>query len=169
MQVVERYARGENFNRDSIHLADSSAVFRTLKQGRAVYGGGGIMPDIFIPQDTTFYTPFYGEIPRKGLLTDYMNQYSDTHRASLLKKYPKVDQFIKKYNVSDEDIAAFLVYCAQKGVTPADGDMQISGGQIRKYFKALIIRSIYDFNSFIQFINQDDKDILKAVEVLSGK
>jgi carboxyl-terminal processing protease len=169
MQVVERYARGENFNRDSIHLADSSAVFRTLKQGRAVYGGGGIMPDIFIPQDTTFYTPFYGEILRKGLLTDYMNQYSDTHRASLLKKYPKVDQFIKKYNVSDEDIAAFLDYCAQKGVTPAEGDMQISGGQIRKYFKALIIRSIYDFNSFIQFINQDDKDILKAVEVLSGK
>lgn len=169
MQVVERYARGENFNRDRIHLADSSAVFRTLKQGRAVYGGGGIMPDIFIPQDTTFYTPFYGEIIRKGLLTDYMNQYSDTHRASLLKKYPKVDQFVKKYNVSDDDIAAFLAYCAQKGVTPAEGDMQISGGQIRKYFKALIIRSIYDFNSFIQFINQDDKDILKAVEVLSGK
>ena len=168
-QLAERYARGENFSRDSIHLADSSAVFKTLKQGRAVYGGGGIMPDIFIPQDTTFYTPFYGEILRKGLLTDYMNEYSDIHRASLLKKYPKVDQFIDKYNVSDDDIAAFLAYCAQKGVTPAEGDMQISGGQIWMYFKALIIRSLYDFNSFIQFINQDDKDILKAVEVLSGK
>ena len=168
-QLAERYARGENFSRDSIHLADSSAVFKTLKQGRAVYGGGGIMPDIFIPQDTTFYTPFYGEILRKGSLTDYMNEYSDIHRASLLKKYPKVDQFIDKYNVSDDDIAAFLAYCAQKGVTPAEGDMQISGGQIWMYFKALIIRSIYDFNSFIQFINQDDKDILKAVEVLSGK
>ena len=143
--------------------------FFQAADGRAVYGGGGIMPDIFIPQDTTFYTPFYGEILRKGLLTDYMNEYSDIHRASLLKKYPKVDQFIDKYNVSDDDIAAFLAYCAQKGVTPAEGDMQISGGQIRMYFKALIIRSIYDFNSFIQFINQDDKDILKAVEVLSGK
>jgi carboxyl-terminal processing protease len=167
-KLLERYSRGENFNRDSIHFADS-LVFKTLKEGRTVYGGGGIMPDIFIAQDTSFYTPFYGEILRKGLLTDYMNQYSDTHRASLLKKYPKVDQFIKKYNVSDEDIAAFLDYCAQKGVTPAEGDMQISGGQIRKYFKALIIRSIYDFNSFIEFINQDDKDILKAVEILSRK
>ena len=162
-QLVERYARGENFNRDSIHLADSS-VFKTLKLGRPVYGGGGIMPDIFVPQDTTFYTPFYGEILRKGLLTDYMNQYSDTHRASLLKKYPKVDQFVKKYNVSDEDIAAFLAYCAEKGVTPKEGDMEISGPQIKKYFKGLIIRSVYNFNSFIQFINSDDKEILTAVE-----
>ena len=162
-QIVERYARGENFNRDSIHLADS-VVYKTIKLGRPVYGGGGIMPDIFIPQDTTFYTPFYGEILRKGLLTDYMNQYSDSHRASLLKKYPKVDQFVKKYNVSDEDIAAFLAYCAEKGGTPKEGDMEISGPQIRKYFKGLIIRSVYNFNSFIQFINSDDKEILTAVE-----
>ena len=74
------------------------------------------MPDIFIPQDTTFYTPFYGEILRKGLLTDYINQYSDTHRTAILKKYPKVDQFVKKYNVTDEQIATFLAYCAEKGV-----------------------------------------------------
>lgn len=166
-QLVERYARGENFNRDSIHLVDSS-VYKTVKLGRPVYGGGGIMPDIFIPQDTTFYTPFYGEILRKGLLTDYMNQYSDTHRAALLKKYPKVEQFVKKYNVSDDDIAAFLSYCAEKGVTPKDGDMEISGPQIKKYFKGLIIRSVYNFNSFLQFINEDDKEILRAVEEIKS-
>ncbi len=166
-QLVERYARGENFNRDSIHLADS-VVYNTLKLGRPVYGGGGIMPDIFIPQDTTFYTPFYGEILRKGLLTDYINQYSDTHRTAILKKYPKVDQFVKKYNVTEEQIAAFLAYCTEKGVTPKEGDMDISGPQIKKYYKGLIIRSVYDFNSFIQFINQDDKEILRAVEEIKA-
>ena len=166
-QLLDRYNRGENFNRDSIHLADS-VVYRTIKQQRPVYGGGGIMPDIFIPQDTTFYTPFYGEILRKGLLTDYMNQYSDTHRTSLLKKYPKVEQFVKKYNVSDDDISAFLAYCAEKGVTPKEGDMEISGPQIKKYFKGLIIRSVYNFNSFLQFINEDDKEILRAVQEIKA-
>ena len=166
-QIVERYARGENFNRDSIHLADS-VVYRTVKQQRPVYGGGGIMPDIFIPQDTTYYTPFYGEILRKGLLTDYMNQYSDIHRASLLKKYPKVEQFVKKYTPSDAEITGFLEYCATKGVVPKEGDMEISGAEIRKYFKGLIIRSVYNFNSFIQFINGDDKEILKAVEEIKA-
>lgn len=165
-QMVDRYNRGEQFNRDSIHLADS-LKFKTLKLGRTVYGGGGIMPDIFMPQDTTFYTPFYGELLRKGILTDYMNQYSDTHRNSLLKKYPKVEQFVKKYHVSDEDINTLLAYCKEKGVEPKEGDMEISGNQIKKYYKALIIRSIYNFNNFIEFINYDDPEILRAVEELN--
>ena len=166
-QLIDRYNRGENFNRDSIHLADS-VVYRTIKQQRPVYGGGGIMPDIFIPQDTTYYTPFYGEIIRKGLLTDYMNQYADSHRASMLKKYPKVDQFVKKYTPSDEEISVFLEYCASKGVMPKDGDMEISGSQIKKYFKGLIIRSVYNFNSFLQFINEDDKEIMRAVQEIKA-
>ena len=166
-QLIDRYNRGENFNRDSIHLADS-VVYRTIKQQRPVYGGGGIMPDIFIPQDTTYYTPFYGEILRKGLLTDYMNQYADSHRTVFLKKYPKVEQFIKKYNPSDAEISGFLEYCEGKGVIPKEGDMDISGAEIRKYFKGLIIRSVYNFNSFIQFINSDDKEILTAVEEIKA-
>lgn len=165
--LLERYERGESFNRDSVHLADS-LVFKTLKEGRTVYGGGGIMPDIFIPQDTTHYTPFYGEILRKGLLTDYMNLYSDTHRNTLLKKYPTAEQFVKKYSPSKGEIYAFLEYCADKGVAPKEGDMDISGDEIRKYFKGLIIRSVYNFNSFIEFINSDDKEILKAVEEIKA-
>lgn len=160
--LIERYARGENFNKDSIHFADS-LKYTTLKKGRTVYGGGGIMPDIFIPQDTSFYTPFYGEILRKGLLTDYMNQYSDTHRASFLKKYPSASLFVKKYTVSDDEISAFLDYCAANGVKPKDGDMEISGNQIKFYFKGLIIRSIYGYNSFVEFINAKDVEIQRAV------
>ena len=165
MQLMERYKRGENFSKDSIQLPDS-LKFATLRKGRTVYGGGGIMPDIFIPQDTTFYTPFYGEIARKGLLTDYMNEFADKHRAEILRKYKTSDDFIKKYNVPDSEITAFLDYCASKGVVPADGDMEISGAEIRCYFKGLIIRSVYSFNKFIEFINQDDPEIRRAVEEL---
>lgn len=165
MQLMERYKRGENFSKDSIQLPDS-LKFATLRKGRTVYGGGGIMPDIFIPQDTSFYTPFYGEIARKGLLTDYMNEFADKHRAEILRKYKTADDFIKKYNVPDSEITAFLDYCAGKGVVPAEGDMEISGAEIRRYFKGLIIRSVYNFNKFIEFINQDDPVINRAVEEL---
>lgn len=165
-QLVERFNRGESFSKDSIQFPDS-LKFRTLKEGRTVYGGGGIMPDIFIPQDTSFYTPFYGEVLRKGLLTDYMNEYSDKHRNEILRKYKTPDSFVAKYVVPDSEMTAFLEYCASKGVKPAEGDMDISGNEIRKYFKGLIIRSVYSFNDFIKFINREDEVILRAVEELS--
>lgn len=165
-QLVERFNRGESFSKDSIQFPDS-LKFRTLKEGRIVYGGGGIMPDIFIPQDTSFYTPFYGEVLRKGLLTDYMNEYSDKHRNEILRKYKTPDSFVAKYVVPDSEITAFLEYCASKGVKPAEGDMDISGNEIRKYFKGLIMRSVYSFNDFIKFINREDEVILRAVEELS--
>ncbi len=167
-QLIERYNRGESFNKDSIQLPDS-LKFRTLKQGRTVYGGGGIMPDIFIPQDTTYYTPFYGEIARKGLLTDYMNEYSDKHRQAFLRVYPTADDFIAKYVVPDSELAKFVEYCASKGVVPAEGDMEVSGPEIRRYFKGLIIRSVYNFNRFIEFINCDDEVIRRAVKELGTK
>lgn len=164
-QLIDRYNRGENFSRDSIQFPDS-LKYKTLKLERTVYGGGGIMPDIFIPQDTSYYTPFYGEILRKGLLTDYMNSYSDTHRSRILKKYRTFEDFVARYEVTPDEISAFLAYCKEKGVEPEEGDMDISGNEIRKYFKGLIIRSVYSFNNFIEFINRDDKEILKALEVL---
>lgn len=167
-QTIERFNRGESFNRDSIHFPDS-LKYKTLKLGRTVYGGGGIMPDIFIPQDTSYYTPFYGEILRKGLLTDYMNEYSDKNREKILKKYNTFKEFEEKYVVPDSEISAFLEYCAAKGVVPKEGDMEISGAEIRRYFKGLIIRSVYNFNNFIEFVNKEDAEIQRAVEELKKR
>lgn len=167
-KLFERYNRGETFSKDSIQLPDS-LKFKTLRQGRTVYGGGGIMPDIFIPQDTSYYTPFYGEVLRKGLLTDYMNEFSDRHRDEILAQYGTFENFDKDYIVPDSEIAAFLEYCASKGTKPAEGDMEISGGEIRKYFKGLIIRSVFNFNNFIEFINREDREVLRAVEELKKK
>lgn len=167
-QLIERYNRGESFSKDSIHFPDS-LKFKTLKQGRTVYGGGGIMPDIFIPQDTSYFSTFYNEIFRKSLLSDYMNEYSDKHRNEILAKYGTCKNFVANYNVPDSEIDAFLQYCASKGTVPAEGDMEISGAEIRRYFKGLIIRSVFSFNNFIEFINATDPEILRAVEELKKR
>lgn len=164
-KLIERYNRGESFSKDSIQFPDS-LKFATLRKGRTVYGGGGIMPDIFIPQDTSFYTPFYGEILRKGLLTDYMTEYSDKHRSPFLRVYKTADDFIAKYEVPEKEFQKFLDYCASKGVVPAEGDLDISGPELKKYFKGMIIRYVYNFNKFIEFVNRYDKEILRATQEL---
>lgn len=140
-----------------------------MRLGRTVYGGGGIMPDIFIPQDTTFYTPFYGQIARKGLLTDYVNEYIDQNRAKLTAQYKTAAQFDKSYQVTDKIFADFIAYCKQKGVEPKENQLETSGPELKKFFKGLIIRSLYGMHSYYEYINQSDPETLKALEVLKKK
>lgn len=124
----ERYAKGETFSRDSIHFPDS-LKFKTLRLGRTVYGGGGIMPDIFIPADTSHYTPFFGEIVRKGLLSDFVNNYVDNNRAQLMKKYKTPDQFVASFQVTPKLFDEFLALCKSKGVEPVDPKQAQAGHQ----------------------------------------
>ncbi|MBR4882666.1 MAG: peptidase S41, partial [Bacteroidales bacterium] len=162
----ERYAKGETFSKDSIQLPDS-LKYKTLRLGRTVYGGGGIMPDIFIPADTSHYTPFYGEIVRKGLLTDFVNSYVDNNRSQLTKKYKSVGDFDKSFIVNDKLFNDFLSYCKTNGdVEPKDNQIEISGPELKKYIKAFILRNLFDFNSYMEFINRDDIEIKKALEEL---
>ena len=145
-----------------------SLKYKTLRLGRTVYGGGGIMPDIFIPADTSHYTPFYGEIVRKGLLTDFINNYVDNNRQQLTRKYKDSDDFVKSFNVSDKFFNEFLAFCKEKGVEPKDNEVVISGPQLKDYLKGFILRNLFDFNSYIKFLNKDDIEVLKALEVLKS-
>ncbi len=179
----ERYAHGESFNKDSIQMPDS-LKFKTLRLGRTVYGGGGIMPDIFIPADTSHYTPFYGEIIRKGLLTDFVNSHVDNNRAQLLRKYKTAEDFERNYTLPDKLFNSFLAYCKEKEVEPKEvkrtveengmsvektvSELEISGAELRKYLKGFIMRNLYDFNSYLRYVNRDDVEILKALEVLKS-
>lgn len=189
----DRYSKGETFSKDSIHFPDS-LKFKTLKLGRTVYGGGGIMPDIFIPADTSHYTPFFGEIVRKGLLADFVNSYVDTHREQLQKRYKTPAQFIASFEVTPKLFGEFLALCKSKGVDPAktygdasnttssnNGDsgtdvqatltservLATSGPELKKYIKAYILRNIFDFNEYIRFLNSDDIEVQKALEIVS--
>lgn len=161
----ERYAKGETFSKDSIQLPDS-LKYRTLRLGRTVYGGGGIMPDIFIPADTSHYTPFYGKIVRKGLITDFINSYVDNNRPQLARKYKSAEDFEKSFVVTDKFFNEFLAYCKEKGVEPKENEIEISGPELKKYLKGFVLRNLFDFNSYLRYLNRDDREILKALEVL---
>lgn len=164
----ERYKRGEYFSKDSIQLLDS-LKYQTLRLKRTVYGGGGIMPDIFIPADTSFYTKFYGELVRKGIITDFANDYSDKHRDELVSKYKDYNTFIEKYNVTDDLFGQFLLYAEKKGAKQKEGQLEISGNEIKRFIKSLVVRNLYGFNRFIEYLNRDDREVQRALDVIRGK
>lgn len=163
----DRYEKGETFSKDSIHFPDS-LKFKTLRLGRTVYGGGGIMPDLFIPADTSHYTPFFGEIVRKGLLADFVNSYVDNNREQLQKRYKTSSQFIDSFDVTPKLFDQFLALCKGKGVEPVGQALEISGPELKKYIKAYIIRNLFDFNEYIRFLNTDDIEVEKALEIVKG-
>ena len=164
-KTIERYVRGEQFNKDSIQMPDS-LKYKTLKLGRTVYGGGGIMPDIFMPQDTSFYTPFYGEIVRKGTLTDFVNSYIDINRAKLESKYKSAAKFASNFEVTPELFNDFIAFAKESGIEPKEEQIAISKAEFVKYIKAFILRGLFDFNTYLEYINATDEEVLKAVEVL---
>ena len=163
----DRYEKGETFSKDSIHFPDS-LKFKTLRLCRTVYGGGGIMPDLFIPADTSHYTPFFGEIVRKGLLADFVNSYVDNNREQLQKRYKISSQFIDSFDVTPKLFDQFLALCKSKGVEPVGQALEISGPELKKYIKAYIIRNLFDFNEYIRFLNTDDIEVEKAIEIVKG-
>ena len=124
------------------------------------------MPDIFIPADTSHYTPFYGEIVRKGLITDFINSYVDNNRPQLARKYKSAEDFEKSFVVTDKFFNEFLAYCKEKGVEPKENEIEISGPELKKYLKGFVLRNLFDFNSYLRYLNRDDREILKALEVL---
>lgn len=168
----ERYAKGETFSKDSIQFPDS-LKYKTLRLERTVYGGGGIMPDIFIPADTSHYTPFFGEVVRKGLLSDFVNGYVDNNRESLSKRYKSADQFVSSFTVTDKLFEQFLDLCKSKGAElqsdnkSAEETLAISGPELKKYIKGYILRNLFDFNEYLKFLNRDDKEVQKALETIT--
>ncbi len=114
--ISNRYKNGELFSPDSIHFPDS-LKYTTLKRGRTIYGGGGIMPDIFVPMDTTNYAAFYNEIVRKGVVSSFVMNYLSSHRESLKQKFPTFDDFQDGFSISDEMYNDLVAYAAKEGVT----------------------------------------------------
>ena len=106
---MERYQRGESYHVDSIQIPDSLA-FRTLKENRIVYGGGGIMPDVFVPADTTYYSEFYIQLARRGILNAFINDFLDKSRDELSKRYDSFESFDKGMTTDKVPFEELLVY-----------------------------------------------------------
>ena len=163
-EVLTRYKHGEMIHADSIKMPDSLRYFTHNK--RLVYGGGGIMPDVFIPLDTTFASKYYTEIFRKGLLNDFVLQYLETSRKSLLTLYPDTKSFIAGFKDDSKLLDEFVEYAAAKQVPRDDKGLEASGAQIKVVLKGLMARNLYNVSAYFEVISSNDDDIRRAVEVI---
>lgn len=161
-----RFEKGEMFNKDSISFADS-LMKETLVTKRRVYGGGGIMPDIFVPLDTSKYYRYFNELVRKNILFPYIVGYVDKNRDNIKSKYSTFEDFKKGFQVTPAMIAD-LVKAGEKGKIPKDEEsLKFSGKNIARQIKAFIARDLYEPGDYYQIMAADDNEIKKAIEVIS--
>ncbi len=161
----KRLANGELFHADSITFPDS-LKYKTLRNGRTVYGGGGIMPDIFMPLDTSSLYRYYNRLQRNNIVFNYALNYVDMNRNRLLKQYPDFRRFNSGYRVDDTMIEEIFA-AGEKEDIPYDRESaEFSMPFLKRDIKAYIARSIYSIDVFFQVINEDDKMIEKALEIL---
>lgn len=163
---AKRYSNGEFYSKDSIQFPDS-LLYKTLEKGRTVYGGGGIMPDIFVPYDTTSYTPYYGKLVRSGILNQFVLSYTDKNRASLQKKYPTFEEFNDKFSVNDNMLEQLTVFAEKEKLERNESDLETSKGEIGTMIKALIARDLWTTNEYFRVVNAlRDDDFKKAMDVI---
>jgi carboxyl-terminal processing protease len=159
-----RYKHGEMENSDSIKFPDS-IKYHTSK-GRIVYGGGGIMPDVFIPLDTTAVTDYYLDIRRKNVLNLFVGDYVDKNRRGLQKDYPDFDQFDKKFIIDDAFMKDFLALAEKQGVKMNEKQYPLSESLIKAQIKAAIAEKLWDVNDYFRVINKEDNEVQKAISVI---
>jgi carboxyl-terminal processing protease len=162
-ELSERMKHGELVNPDSIKFPDSLR-YKTSK-GRIVYGGGGIMPDVFIPLDTTKYSKYYGQLVRKNVFSSFSLDFLENRRDSLKKIYPTAEDFVKKFSVSESLLKTFLNYAEKQVKFDEDGYKQ-SEKIIKTILKAYLARNIYGMNAYFETIYEVDDEIQKAVELI---
>ncbi|MBN1117509.1 MAG: S41 family peptidase [Bacteroidales bacterium] len=165
LEVFERYSNGQLQSEDSINFPDS-LKYKTLLKRRTVYGGGGIMPDIFIPFDTSYYSDFYRDILRKGVLNQFVLEYIDNNRAKLQRNYPDFNSFQTQFRVNSELFSELIEFSNAEDVKCKEEDLEVSKTQIEVMLKALMARSLYGNSEFYQVFNTTNNIYQKAIEVI---
>lgn len=165
--MLNRLNDGELMHEDSIHFADSLR-FKTLHEGRTVYGGGGIMPDYFVPLDTTIYTRYYRMLSLKNVILNNYLRYLDKNRTSLRKKYKKLDDFKVKFEVPQALLDSIVSEGKRMNVKPKDDqEAEKTMPRLRLTLKALVARDIWDMSEYFAIYNEESAPVLKAIELLS--
>ena len=167
MDVLNRLKHGELTNADSIHFADSLKCY-TLRKHRTVYGGGGIMPDHFVPLDTTVYTNFHRQLSARSFIINTNLRYVDAHRKELKKRYTDFNDFRQNYEFPKEEIDRMVADAAKQNLKPKDDEeLEKAMPRLKLQLKALVARDLWDMSEYFAVIYQDDEMVLKAVELLS--
>ena len=161
--LISRYQHGEYFSEDSIKHT-GPAYYTSI--GRTVYGGGGITPDIFVPEDTSSYTSYYKEAVMSGLILQYAFDYTDDNRLELSKysSMSSLRQQLKKYNLVDK----FATYAEKKGLRRRNILINKSNNLLKRLIYSRIIYNILDEEAWLQYINEDDPTIIKSLEIFKS-
>ena len=161
-----RFTNGELDNPDSIHFADS-LKFKTPK-GKIVYGGGGIMPDVYVPIEKDSTLKYYTMVVNKGLLYQFSFDYTD-HNRSNLEKYKSFKEFNRYFQINDKMYNDFISFATKSGIKHEGKNLSASDVRSKVLIKAYIGRNILDNNGFYPLLNSIDPTILKALSILSTK
>ncbi|WP_455628622.1 S41 family peptidase [Parabacteroides chinchillae] len=164
--LIDRYNRGELMSADSIHFPDSMK-YNTLVNKRTVYGGGGIMPDVFIPVDTSRYTDYHRKLVASGLVNRVAMNYLDHNRAEMTKKYHKFPQYKQDFIITDDIMQDLLNMAKEEKIEFNEEQYNRSKPLIMLQIKALIARDLYDMAQYFQIINDDNASYQEALRIIN--
>ncbi len=168
MDMLNRLKSGELTNADSIHFADS-LKYETLREHRTVYGGGGIMPDYYVPLDTTIYTKFHRELAAKGIVIQQNLRYVDNHRKELQKRWTSFADFKQNYEVPQSLTDSILAEGEKQKVKPSsEEEREKTLPYLRLQLKALIARDLWDMSEYFSVFNENNEVVKKALEVIQN-
>jgi carboxyl-terminal processing protease len=165
---MERFKNGELTYKDSIKIADS-LKYETKINKRAVYGGGGIIPDEFVAWDTLEYSPMFRKLSYAGMFNSFTVEYTNEHRERILAKYSDLKYFKRNFNVDETIINDFFeaAILQDSSLAYVDEDYQISKDLIQKRLKALIAQNIWDYSSYYEIMNVKNEVFMRAYEILT--
>ena len=164
LDIISRYEHGEFFSEDSIRQTGEKYL---TSIGRTVYGGGGIMPDYFVAEDTSDITEYYKEVFNKGLIQQFCFEYTDKNRPEL-EKYEtasKIEKTLRTNNVLEQ----FIKYADKNGVKRRNLMIKKSQKLFEQIIYGTIIYNILEMEDYVEYINKDDQTILKAIELFNQK
>ncbi|MCK4569106.1 MAG: S41 family peptidase [Bacteroidales bacterium] len=167
MDVYNRMKHGELVHPDSIKFPDSLKYYTPAN--RVVYGGGGIMPDIFIPWDSTWISDYYTELRRKGVLNQFTVQYVNDHREEILTDFPGLSDYIAGFVIDETFMKDFIAFAQDMEVDFDEEGYEASGKFLRTQIKAWMARNLWDVSASYEVFSEMDDGFLKAMEVLKDE
>lgn len=165
---LTRIERGELFNKDSIAINDS-LMTETLVTKRKVFAGGGIMPDLFVPLDTSVHYGYFNTLIRKNIFTPYVVSYIDKNRKELLKKYPDFKAFRNNFQVPPSMLGELISLGEKAGIKKDEEGVNNTREVIFRQIKAIVARDLYEAGDYYRIMTEDDKEVKKAMELLSSQ
>lgn len=165
--ILHRYRSGELSNADSVHI--NKAEKFTTDNGRVVYGGGGIMPDRFVPIDTTYYSDYYRDLVAKGAVNRFCMEYVDKHRSHLKKNYRNEEAFVAGFEVTDEMMDRLKDIGEKEGVEFNAAEYERSEPQMRLSIKGLIGRDLFEQSTYHRVVNAIDPSYNEALRLIQDE